>query len=626
MTHTSRNCSEVRTTLAETGIARQTGAGATCRNTCSPARLIRQGARILAVALVIGCDRGGQNWLAKIPEADGPLRLHITYPSTLYLGAGPSTILGTTGNAKTHLMIDGRIAHVAPNGAFAAVIPGDALVGRSHHDVVAILGSDTAWTRLPVANAQPLQQDFANGIEISPAETAAASAHDTMIVHLQVPRGRRAWIGTRHRAYAEAPMTAAPPMGSTSNSGAASALLAMRMSELAEAESAFVSRGIDTISIPLPYRRLLSHRGVAARRAVAHVAIPDDSTDDPTNTILLPGAPLRVLAQRDDSLLIPTSTRTNAWIPAGATTLAEPPRGATDHRRRHLAVQLPVDQARTTEVRLITTGVPILRVEEEPERLLVRLYDPGGLVVTPTSQPLRTARVSVSMTPGDGDEGVLLIALHTPIQGFEVDTGGGTLILRLRYPPMNRRDWRVVIDPGHPPNGTTGPAGTRESDITLAVATRLQSMLSQRGVYVTLTRRDERPLSLSQRVAFAASQHADLVLSLHLDAAADGTDPYARNGTTTYYLHAHAESFADSIQSVLTRRLGTPDRGVYMRDLALTRPSASTAVLCELATLTVPEYEYLLGTPAFQSAAAEALAEGIVSYMTAAEAAPPSIK
>ena len=117
----------------------------------------------------------------------------------------------------------------------------------------------------------------------------------------------------------------------------------------------------------------------------------------------------------------------------------------------------------------------------------------------------------------------------------------------------------------------------------------------------------------------AKSEKPDLVLSLHADAAADGVDPYQRDGTRTYYLHSHAEAFARVLQRTITQRMRTEDRGVMARDLALTRPSGSAAILCELATLTIPEYEYLLGQPTYQEAMADALAAGTLAYIRAVQ-------
>ncbi|MGE3191798.1 MAG: N-acetylmuramoyl-L-alanine amidase, partial [Vicinamibacterales bacterium] len=80
----------------------------------------------------------------------------------------------------------------------------------------------------------------------------------------------------------------------------------------------------------------------------------------------------------------------------------------------------------------------------------------------------------------------------------------------------------IVIDPGHggDETGTTGPGGTLEKNVTLAVARRLRTLIESRlGLNVYLTREDDRTLSLDDRTAFANSHRADVFLSIHANAA-----------------------------------------------------------------------------------------------------------
>ena len=78
----------------------------------------------------------------------------------------------------------------------------------------------------------------------------------------------------------------------------------------------------------------------------------------------------------------------------------------------------------------------------------------------------------------------------------------------------------VVIDPGH--GGVDGGAkatnGLEEKNIVLAFALKLQSLLVETGRFdVALTRDTDTFLTLSERVALARQNHADLFISLHAD-------------------------------------------------------------------------------------------------------------
>lgn len=82
----------------------------------------------------------------------------------------------------------------------------------------------------------------------------------------------------------------------------------------------------------------------------------------------------------------------------------------------------------------------------------------------------------------------------------------------------------IVIDPGHGgiDPGACGREGTREKDVTLAVAKRLfDKMDGVQNCRVVLTRNDDRFLTLRNRIAIAHGAQADLFLSLHADAYRD---------------------------------------------------------------------------------------------------------
>ncbi len=79
----------------------------------------------------------------------------------------------------------------------------------------------------------------------------------------------------------------------------------------------------------------------------------------------------------------------------------------------------------------------------------------------------------------------------------------------------------IVIDPGHGgvDPGTTGYRGTREKNITLAVARAVKARLEAKGRYhVVLSRERDIFLRLRGRVEAARSAAADLFVSLHADA------------------------------------------------------------------------------------------------------------
>lgn len=101
----------------------------------------------------------------------------------------------------------------------------------------------------------------------------------------------------------------------------------------------------------------------------------------------------------------------------------------------------------------------------------------------------------------------------------------------------------VVVDAGHggPDGGMHGPLGfgppVAEKTITLNVARRVGAALGQRGIDVKYTRTRDTLIALSDRGRIANEAHADLFVSIHVNAANPGwKDPGGARGFETYFL------------------------------------------------------------------------------------------
>jgi N-acetylmuramoyl-L-alanine amidase len=101
----------------------------------------------------------------------------------------------------------------------------------------------------------------------------------------------------------------------------------------------------------------------------------------------------------------------------------------------------------------------------------------------------------------------------------------------------------VVVDAGHggPDGGMHGPLGggpeVFEKNITLNVARRVGAALGQRGIDVKYTRTTDTLIALGDRGRIANDAHADLFVSIHVNAANPGwKDPGGSRGFETYFL------------------------------------------------------------------------------------------
>jgi N-acetylmuramoyl-L-alanine amidase len=119
---------------------------------------------------------------------------------------------------------------------------------------------------------------------------------------------------------------------------------------------------------------------------------------------------------------------------------------------------------------------------------------------------------------------------------------GPVAAVKTAKPSSSRyRDVVIAIDAGHGGEdpGATGPKGTREKHITLAVAKKLAAKINQqKGMKAVLVREGDYYIKLRQRINKARESKADLFVSLHADAF---TNPNVK-GSSVYILSERGAS------------------------------------------------------------------------------------
>jgi N-acetylmuramoyl-L-alanine amidase len=113
---------------------------------------------------------------------------------------------------------------------------------------------------------------------------------------------------------------------------------------------------------------------------------------------------------------------------------------------------------------------------------------------------------------------------------FEIETAPSSEAARKNRPEMIRLI-TVVIDPGHGGEdpGAISRRGTREKNITLAIARKLKEKIDREpNMRAALTRDGDYYISLSQRLVKARKLNADLFVSVHADAF---NKPHARGSS-----------------------------------------------------------------------------------------------
>lgn len=174
---------------------------------------------------------------------------------------------------------------------------------------------------------------------------------------------------------------------------------------------------------------------------------------------------------------------------------------------------------------------------------------------------------------------------------------------------------KVFLDAGHGGKdpGVIGPSGTKEKDITLAIAKNVAELLKTVGIETMLTRDNDTFIELSARAVRANRAEANYFISIHCNAAtsnqAHGTETYC------YVKGGEAEKLANMVQSEIVKATGLVNRGIKTANFAVLRETKMPAILIEVAFISNPNEEKLLKDVAFQDKIAMAVAKGFCQYI-----------
>jgi len=188
----------------------------------------------------------------------------------------------------------------------------------------------------------------------------------------------------------------------------------------------------------------------------------------------------------------------------------------------------------------------------------------------------------------------------------------------LQLPNVKENKFSVVIDPGHGglDPGAIGIGGIRETDVVLEISKIVKKLLSERGVKVLLTRKNEVDLDLPPRVSFANKTDADIFVSIHANASRGKRRDI--NGLETYYFKGwKGRLLAKRIQKQILRvSPGSPDRGVKQGRFYVIKNTSMPAVLVEIGFLTGRLDARRLEKTAHRKRIAYAITKGILEYLS----------
>ena len=205
---------------------------------------------------------------------------------------------------------------------------------------------------------------------------------------------------------------------------------------------------------------------------------------------------------------------------------------------------------------------------------------------------------------------------HRQHWGHQVFYKGNMLVIKIKQQPQNLslKNLTIAVDAGHGGSniGAGGPTGSIEKNLALAVSLKLQQALQKEGAKVIMTRTTEKFFDNKERILFYRDSTPDLLVSLHLNSAAD---PIRIGGTSTYYRYIGFRNLSLDIY----KRMLQLDLKEYGNtgsfNFMLNSPTEYPNALVEMLFLSNPEEEMKILDEGFQQQVADKIVAGIKDFL-----------
>jgi len=299
-----------------------------------------------------------------------------------------------------------------------------------------------------------------------------------------------------------------------------------------------------------------------------------------------------------------------------------------DKEREHqsLLSQISLKETETeAEIRFSALQhIPFL-IEDGPQQLRLMLYgvqQSENIAIEGQAPSIKAIEFTPLLSDQPIDDVVIDIKSYHLLAGFNYYWDDSELVISLRRLPDMVKDNPlkgriIVLDPGHGGEalGAIGPGDVHEKDIVLEISKYLQKLLEERGARIIMTRSQDTNVNIQKRIDMAVAQQADLFVSIHANAHAEGADAINYHGHMTLYNYNYNQKLAEIILDNLVKRTGLPRARVWQRpDLTVLRQPQVPSVLVETAFLMHPDDNWYLLQSEYQRELALGIMNGITDY------------
>ena len=273
---------------------------------------------------------------------------------------------------------------------------------------------------------------------------------------------------------------------------------------------------------------------VVGKRPYLNAGLGEDRLGGSKLGFLQEGIRVKITGKVGTQYRVQLSESMEAWLP--------------EEFAKLLPQDTPLPRALTGAISATSNGsedIVTLTLSEKLPFISEQLINPNAIIVDVYGATSNTNWISESRFV-NGIESItwkqittnqyrMIINLLHPHWGYNIDYAGTSLRIKIRKPPIVDSTDSILsgliiaVDAGHggDNHGAIGATGALEKDITISMACDLESLLSEKGAQVVLTRTENNVPAMSERIDKIMSSGAQFLVSIHCNSAGDASDPIA---------------------------------------------------------------------------------------------------
>ena len=570
-----------------------------------------------------------------VPAADSLfLRVVIPESDTVRIEAGRHRVAAST-LSSARAFINGTEARVYPSGAFVGLVevPVDTSTLRL---LVASMAGDSLWRDYTLIRSRPLVSSSRETLTIAPdmmlpQEDQWLAHNDVLEVRFKGSPGYQATFEIEDVAW-DLPMMEVPKAEARGLEGiyigryviaeedeAKAAKIRFKLRKSFWTSERAYAPGTVTIT-PSEFPRVAEIKG---RRPFLNVGLGADRLGGAKLGYVQPGARVTVTGQVGRQYRVRLSDSMVGWLPQEFATLMPPETPIPNSLTGSIGISGDAENDYVTiglSERLPYTSDQLVN----PTAITVDIFGATSNTNWITQQTSAKGIESVSWDQVGTDHYRLTIALaYDQHWGYDIRYSGTGIQVKVRRPPVIAspdsvlRGLLIAVDAGHGGDnrGALGSTGVQESDITLAIARHLDSVLTSRGASVYMTRTNGVAASMTDRAENIISSNARILVSIHCNSIGYSSDPEKAYGTGTFYRFVGFQPLANIMMEKMSD-LGLRQFGVVGSfNFSLNALTQMPNVLLETIFLSNPEEEMKLMDDAFRRSLAVKVAEGLEDFV-----------